>query len=268
MEPCSNFFVCYITLNIRGFLHYYSLIDWIKFFCWVFLVLFVEELIHNWVEIVEWYSKRWERYSVSMESTGDASSASSSSRWLLGFIFIEKERVKRRVRLCDIFRVLRNGDVSDMAATVAGFSGISGFNRSVQCRRRVIMGLWRLSGGGGGGATAAAGAGDSVEGCRSLGVTGVASSSSSRMLWLVQRGLAGRDDALPDESMAVGNAETFINYRQLIMITAVWISSIRVLKMALVRVCVSVVDSLYKKLTLTSCFCFSLNVLNRRRQFH
>ena len=121
-------------------------------------------------------------------------------------VFMEKERLKRRVRLCDILRVLRKGDVSGVA------SGVNGLSRSVQFRRRVIIGLWRLSGdvvvavvaigsgaedvvaveeanfgnAGGGGGAAAGG-----------------SSSSSRMILLLQRGLAGREDVLPDESIAV-----------------------------------------------------------------
>jgi len=126
-------------------------------------------------------------------------------------VFMEKERLKRRVRLCDILRVLRKGDVSGVA-TLGVASGVNGLSRSVQFRRRVIIGLWRLSGdvvvavvaigsgaedvvaveeanfgnAGGGGGAAAGG-----------------SSSSSRMILLLQRGLAGREDVLPDESIAV-----------------------------------------------------------------
>ena len=125
---------------------------------------------------------------------------------LLGFVFMENERLNSRVKLCDILRVLRNGDVSGVefpaavgfrGAAVVVFSGVNGFRRSVQCRKRVIIGLTRLSDDGATDAGATAGDDDGAEGVAGVG------SSSSRMLLLLKRGLAGREAVLPVESIAV-----------------------------------------------------------------
>ena len=116
-------------------------------------------------------------------------------------VFMEKERLKRRVRLCDILRVLRKGDVSGVA------SGVNGLSRSVQFRRRVIIGLWRLSGDVvvaiGSGAEDVVAVEEANFGNAGGGGAAGGSSSSSRMILLLQRGLAGREDILPDESIAV-----------------------------------------------------------------